>query len=153
MAIGAAGLCGRPAKAQNQKAMFKNWKFKDILLAILTAAVTWLGGSEAYTYATEESTAEYGTEVQAEEWPDGMNYKITATFYQIDQIKVGNFPDVNTTDDLGLDVVYTRTPTNEAAAAAYMEKTGIQRVSVGNRVKIEKRRGFDDVPDDVPDKD
>ena len=70
--------------------MFKNLKWKDILLAILTAAVGWLGGTEVYT--------SYNAGVQADDSGfvdrtpgldnpapvDPNLYTVTASFYEVE---------------------------------------------------------------------
>ena len=93
--------------------MKKNWK--DILLAVLTALVAMLGGNEVDEYAT----APEGYETEGERiHTDSGKYTITASFYELERVQVGNFPDVVIRDDIG---VFTFEATG--ATPAIIEKT------------------------------
>lgn len=101
--------------------MFKNFKWKDILLAILTAAVGWLGGTEVYTsYNTDDSGKLIRTPDLDNPVPvDPQLYTITASFYEVDNIEVGNFKDVTVEDDIGVYTVYVAKPTPNYIEAAF----------------------------------
>lgn len=129
--------------------MFKNWKFKDILLAILTAAVTWLGGSEAYTYATDgRQTSSYSNSEERLVIPN--LYTVQAAMYTTRQVKVANFTDATTSSDLGPFTCQVVKPKPELILEKYREKYGVlyPDAQVG-KIQVLKKPVNSPIEDDV----
>lgn len=132
--------------------MFKKLKWKDILLAILTAAVGWLGGTEVYASYNASLESESGGKLIRtpdinQPAPEKSLYVVTAAFYEVDAIKVGNFTDVTIEDDLGPFTVRVEKDSPKYVEAEFKRKfPGYQGAKV--------RTPFMNViPPKVPDKD
>lgn len=99
----------------------ENWR--TYLLAILTAAVSWLGGNEVYTSINADDTGRLIRTPEISQPDPGLNlYTITAAFYEVDQVKVGNFPNVTIEDDLGPFTVRVEKPSANYVEAKFKER-------------------------------
>lgn len=127
-----------------------NWK--DILkwLAVVLAAI---GGNQAYETATapEPAPAEYAVSNVDEGWQPGTNYRIKASFYQLDKIKVGNFSDVYQEDDIETYVVYVSNPSDASVITAYEKETGREKVAIRKVISRDKRPGLEEPDLEEPD--
>lgn len=112
------------------KKLKENWR--TYLLAILTAAVSWLGGNEVYTSINADDTGQLiRTPELNKPAPSEPFYTVTAAFYEVDNIKAGNFSDVTVEDDLGPFTLRVEKDSPKYLEAAFKKKfPGYTKVKV-----------------------
>lgn len=132
------------AKTNNMKEWLKKLDWKAILIGLLTLIVGADKAPAAYDFVT--GSAPKTPEQVAPEVPDNL-YTVTASFYVQKWIKVGNFSDVSTEDEIGMYTVRVEKPSRdrieEEFRAAYPAYPGGK---LGKITQVVKPKGGEEEP-------